>query len=244
MKIGRVILNAPRVCNHRFRTADKDNPSYPRNNRPHFPSETRFRKKPIGTRHARGQLPEERDSRVNVIALAVSRDEQAALQRGLARIAHGEKGDVMLLVPTARKIRAALLNPAGKICGLNHVGAIEGRMVRHKGLHRRSFVRHAQGGHRTLNREWKGSELLGPQAGWAVVLSDHRATGLHVSQESGKIRSQIGALVEGAPRQSRPHPDRAVFTRGKIGTGQRGDGIASSRAPRRCRRRFPAGIRR
>src|SRR6185295_14223130 len=71
---------------------------------------------PVGARHAGGQLPEERQSRVDVAAVAVLRDQQATEQGTLAGIGAAEDGRV-LLAPALGVIEAALLHPAVEVGG-------------------------------------------------------------------------------------------------------------------------------
>src|SRR5436190_7501882 len=66
-----------------------------------FPERYQIREQAISAGNSGRQLPEESETRVNEIAFAVLRDEQAALERRFARIAHGKNRRVMFRVETA-----------------------------------------------------------------------------------------------------------------------------------------------
>src|SRR5262245_28609573 len=70
-----------------------------------------IREQPVRAGHARGELSEKRQTRVDVSSLAQARDEESALELGSARIGHCQQrreGGV----PRMGEIEAALLHPA------------------------------------------------------------------------------------------------------------------------------------
>src|SRR3954470_7448101 len=68
------------------------------------------REQAVGARDPGRQLPEEREARVDERALAVPGPQQAAAERLLAGIVHGE-GGLVLRVPLAGEVEAPLLDP-------------------------------------------------------------------------------------------------------------------------------------
>src|SRR5690606_14540017 len=66
---------------------------------------------PIGARHPLGELPEEGQARVYVVAAAVWCNEQRAPQRSLAGIAHREQRRPRI-VPRIGEVQAALVHPS------------------------------------------------------------------------------------------------------------------------------------
>src|SRR5664279_4129769 len=54
-------------------------------------------KKPVGARHARGELPEPRESGIDKMAFPVGGDQQTAFERSLTRIVAGEDRDKMFV---------------------------------------------------------------------------------------------------------------------------------------------------
>ena len=82
-----------------------------------------------GSRHAGGQLPEERKSRVDVNALAVPRIHQAAVRLGLAAVFQAEHR-LVGRAERAPEVEAALLDPALEIGRRDFVRRIQQRIFR------------------------------------------------------------------------------------------------------------------
>src|SRR4051812_10860102 len=72
------------------------------------------REQAVGSRHASGQLAEEGQARVDERALAVPGGQEGAGQRLLAGIVHGQHR-LVLRIPLAGEVQAALLNPAREV---------------------------------------------------------------------------------------------------------------------------------
>src|ERR1035437_5785468 len=95
------------------------------------------------SRHAEGQLPEEGISGVQVVALAILRQQQAAFLRRLTRVVGcQERREVR--VPLIHEVQAALLHPVVKIARRNLVWVVEDRVLRIEDGDRRLFDRHAR----------------------------------------------------------------------------------------------------
>jgi hypothetical protein len=104
-----------------------------------LPNETRFAKRAVGSRHARGKLAEEHQSCVDEVSFAVLRHQKAALERILARVAARKDGAVLLV----RTIDAPFLIPAHKIVAGNPVRSIGHGVVRSQERYGRILVREA-----------------------------------------------------------------------------------------------------
>lgn len=183
----------------------------------------------MGTGIAGRQLPEERESRVDIPALAVSGDEEAAAQRRLARIVHGQNGGVVGFVPLAGEIRTAFLNPILEIGRGDLVRDVQDRMFRREKGHRRGLVGNAQFRRPTLNGEGVGTKLAGVQfAVRTIVLGDDRAAGLHPGEQPGQGGGEVGPVIEGANPQH-DGVQAGQFFGSEVGAGQRDDLVAELR---------------
>src|SRR5665213_1445230 len=154
--------------------------------------------KPVSPGDSGRKLAKKRKARVDVISLAVLRDEQAAVGLLLAGVAHRERRGVILLVPLAREIRAALLHPAGEISGGDFVRHVERGVVGQQESDGGVLVGHTQRRGLTLNGERVRAELLGAESVGAVVLCDDGAALLDPCEQRGEIRREVSALVERA----------------------------------------------
>src|SRR5664280_1643371 len=79
-----------------------------------FSERNEIGKEPVGAGHARGELPEPRESGVDVMTLPVFGDQQTALERDLAGVITGQDRDEMF-VPPVGKIQPALLDPTVEV---------------------------------------------------------------------------------------------------------------------------------
>src|SRR6266536_5627093 len=99
-------------------------------------------KQPYRSRSSRGQLPEERVSRVDVSASAILRDEKTAFLVRLVRIVTREQR-LELIVPLFHEIEPALLYPTIEIFLGNLIRIMKNRIIGIEYLHRCFFDRHA-----------------------------------------------------------------------------------------------------
>ena len=126
------------------------------------------------------------------MALAMPSDEQTALQGSFAGIVKREDRFEMLLVPGAREIGAAFLNPVFKIGGGYMVRRGQRRMVGPEKGHGRFLVGDAKLGRLALNGERVGRESRGLQSVRPVVLGDNRTAGLD-PRKKGSFNYKVGA---------------------------------------------------
>src|ERR1035441_3015074 len=132
-----------------------------------------------GSRHAERQLPEEGISGVQVVALAILRQQQAAFLRRLTRVV-GRQERSKVRVPLIHEVQAALLHPAVKITRRILVGVVEDRVLRIKDGDRRLFDGHA------LAAELRriGHVVSAIEFAWrGVVLHQQRAAIAHIVKE-------------------------------------------------------------
>src|SRR5688572_7658530 len=101
--------------------ARRASPFYmPRVAPPRSASREEVREEPVRPRHAGGELPEERETGVDVSALTVTCDEEAAVERLLFGVAGAEDRRVSR-VPRLGVVEAALLHPAVEVGRANRV---------------------------------------------------------------------------------------------------------------------------
>src|SRR5215472_14719075 len=126
---------------------------------------------PVGARHAGGKLTEEGETRIDVVPLAHLRDEERALQLGLAGIGHREKRRISGR-PGMRKVEAALLNPSFPVRWADAVGSREDRVV---------GIEDLEGSRLVGDPVARDCELFGDES----LVVDHRLLVLH-DQESAR----------------------------------------------------------
>src|SRR6266481_489156 len=145
-------------------------------------------------RHACGELGEEGVSGVDISALAVVSDEQAAVLRRLAGIVRGEQR-LKVVVPLRHEIEAALLHPSIKIFAAYFVGKRQNPLVGSQNFHRLLFNRNTG----IAQRGWPGRVMAGIKQGHAlVVLHDQGAAAIHVVKKASVLFANIRADVIGA----------------------------------------------
>src|SRR5690606_19460253 len=78
---------------------------------------------------------------------------------------------------------------------------------------------------RAFDREFVRTERSGLEAVWTVVLRDDRSAGFDPRVETGKVRGEISAIVEGA-HADHDGIETGEFFRREIGARERDDLIA------------------
>ena len=150
-----------------------------------------------GAGDAEGQLPEERISGVDVIALAILGQQQSTFLRLLAGIVRGQERRVVL-VPLVHEVQAALLHPAIEVAVGDRVGIMKHRVLRIENRYRRLLNGYALAAQ--LHRI-RGVVAVVEVAGRGVVLHDQRAAVAGVVQKPLIILLHIVARIVGANAQ-------------------------------------------
>src|ERR1019366_1987730 len=146
-----------------------------------------------GSGYTERQLAEEGISGVQVVSLAILRQQQAAFLRRLARIVASQKwGEVR--VPLIHEVQATLLHPAVKIVRRDLVWVMEHRALRIKDGDRHLFHGHTFAAElRWKRRVWSGVEIA-----WrSVVLHQQRAAVLRILKEPLIVFFHVIAGVAG-----------------------------------------------
>src|SRR3974390_2729427 len=122
------------------------------------------------SRYTERQLPEESIAVVDVVALAVLRDEQAALLWVLAGVVTGQQRRVVV-VPFVHEVETALLHPAGEIADSDGIGIVKERALRIEYGDGRFLDRHP----RTAKLRRVGREVLRIEIGRLGVVLHHES---------------------------------------------------------------------
>src|SRR5271165_547998 len=144
--------------------------------------------------HAERQLPEERVSGIDVVALAVLRHQQAAFLWLLVRIIRGKQRRVVR-VPLVDEVEPTLLHPALEVMQGNLVGIVQDHTVRVEDGDRRLFDGDSLAAESCGKRRVMACVEV---AGRRVVLHQQRTAVTHIVEQALVVLLNIVARVVGA----------------------------------------------